>query len=633
MSEFTDADTASSQAAFSPPAPEELERLLPNYAITQLIAFGGMGAVYGGMQRGLDRPVAIKILPPDAGRDQESLDRFRTEAKAMARLTHPNIPAVYDFAVVEEFCVLVMELVEGPNVFTLIRDKALQPPHALEILAQVCDAVHFAHSRGIIHGDIKPGNMLINQDGVVKLADFGLARLMEHGDRASDSWTPMGTPEYAAPELYDKNATPDHRADIYSLGVVLHEMLTGSPPVGEFDLPAEALGLDPRVDDIIARCMEFNPAARYQSAQEVRALLREIIEGRNVPVRQPAKSAARRIFKAPRRNPAAARRRGPALPAAGPPTGAVGRKSQPAPQPVAEVRPGAGKAPAPGARKTPPRRRVKKVVVVESGAARGMSDDAKRNLLIGAAIVVIAVAGWLLFSRSTPPPPVEEADKSKPAGKTSLPDTPSEIIPSPPSTPSKTTAATETRTTPPPPEPKAPPPPVPKTEPKPADPAEAPTAAHAKIHELRITYRDEWQSKVESKVSDEMTRLSGLYRKALQGLEDKYLGSGDAAAVLAVRNEVQRFETTGEPARGETVSSNQEIAKFQQSLAAQIDKLRTGVKYDADQVKEKYLLALKTLEREMDDKGDAAGSKAADAEFQKAAALSDTSLRDYFNRE
>jgi serine/threonine protein kinase len=439
---------------------------------------------------------------------------------------------------------------------------------------------------------------------------------MELGDRGSESWTPMGTPEYAAPELYDKNASPDHRADIYSLGVVLHEMLTGTPPVGEFELPGEALGLDPRVDDIIVRCMEFKPEDRFQTAAEVRTLVREIIEQRNVPVRKPAKTAGKRIFKAPRRNPAAVRKHGPASqPIA---AAAASRKAAPVTRPEAR---GAVK---PGGRS---RGRVRKVVVVQGSGSQG-SADMQRNLLIGGALLVIAVAAFLIFSRSGKKDTPAEGGNSPGTGSQSSAGTEAGPAPVP------ITAGTETRSTPPPPEPKPPVKPDPKPE-TPSKTAEAtPTAAFAKLHELRITYRDEWNTRVESKFSEEFARLSSLYTRALQGLEDKYLGKGDAALVLTVRTESQRFEKTKEPARDADVSSNPELARIQQSLAAQVDRLRNGgLKYDADSVKEKYLLAIKALEREMDDKGDNAGSKAADAEFQKAATLKDSALRDYFNQE
>lgn len=283
---------------FVPPPPESLEHMLPQFSVERIIASGGMGAVYAGLQRDLDRPVAIKILPPDAARDGESIERFRTEAKAMARLTHTNIPAVFDFTVTNGFCVLVMELVDGSTVFQLIRDGQLPPRRALEVFAEICDAVAFAHSRSIVHGDIKPGNILVNTDGQAKLADFGLARLMEQQDRDSSSWTPMGTPEYAAPELYERNSTPDHRADIYSLGVVLHEMLTGSAPSGEFDLPASALQLDPRIDEIIARCMEPDPTQRFQSVQPIRTLTREILDAFHQSRQTTQKSAPRKVTRA-----------------------------------------------------------------------------------------------------------------------------------------------------------------------------------------------------------------------------------------------------------------------------------------------------------------------------------------------
>ncbi len=235
--------------SFLPPSPEEMAAMLPQYDISHLIAAGGMGAVYAGMQRALDRPVAIKILPPGAARDGESIDRFRTEAKAMARLIHPNIPAVYDFDVSAGYCYLAMEFIDGPNVHQLIARNELTPNLTFHLLAQVCDALHFAHQRGIVHGDIKPSNLLVTQEGTVKLADFGLAQLVEHGNRPADQYAPMGTPEYAAPELWQPGVVMDHRADLYSLGCVFFEMLTGAPPQGEFQLPAAALKLDPRVLD------------------------------------------------------------------------------------------------------------------------------------------------------------------------------------------------------------------------------------------------------------------------------------------------------------------------------------------------------------------------------------------------
>jgi hypothetical protein len=613
MSESPEADTSDAPVPFVPPTPEALEQLLPQYGISQLIAHGGMGAVYSGVQLDLDRPVAIKILPPDAARDKESIERFRTEAKAMARLTHPHIPAVYEFGVFQGFCVLVMELVEGPNVYSMIRQGELTPAQALEVLAQVCDAVQFAHSRGIVHGDIKPGNILINQDGMVKLADFGLARLVGHGDRDSESWTPMGTPEYAAPELYDKNAVPDHRADIYSLGVVLHEMLTWAPPVGEFDLPGEGLGLDPRVDEVIARCMELVPENRYQTAAEVRTLLREIIEGRNVPARGPAKAPTKRIFRATRKVPLGAKRK------PGSQKIAPGTQKKLGPGPPTKSRPAAVKS--------LPGKRVKKIVVMDgAGARRRIPENAKRNMLIGAAVLVVGIAVWLMTRKAdTPVGPLPDDGKKATVQKDPLPNETTEIVPTP--------APPAPEPLPPPPVTNPPPKPDPKPEPRPEPAPVAPTKAYAKIHELRMTYRDEWNSRVEDKLNDAMSRLSGLYSKALQALEDEYLGKGDAASVLAVRTEAERFENSREPVKPDAISKNPKIASRQQALNTEVQKLRAGLKYDSDSVRERYLLALRELEKKMDEADDKAGSKAVADEFQKATGLADSDLRNYFNAE
>lgn len=599
------------EAPFIPPPPEELARLLPSYEVTQLLALGGMGAVYRGVQRDLERPVAIKVLPPDAVRDSESIDRFRTEAKAMARLTHPHIPAVYDFAVVEGFGVLVMELIEGPNVYALIRQKLLTPPRAFQVLAEVSDAVQFAHSRGVIHGDIKPGNIMLDTDGRVKLADFGLARLMVHGDRNADSWTPMGTPEYAAPELYDKNAAPDHRADIYSLGVVLHEMLTGAPPVGEFDLPGAAMGLDPRVDEVIARCMELQPAARYQSAAEVRAVLLEIIEGRNVPVPEPAKSATRRISRPGRRVPPGAKR----------------RVSQQMPPPATQQRLASGPptvARASGPATVAPRRR--RVVVMEGGRparSSGLNAEMQRNLLILAAIAVVGFAAFLIFTGGAPKPADEPKEPAAVAETGPKPPAPQESVFFPDAPSSATPPRAEPR-----PDPK----PDPRPPVNPVEPDPPLSKVYAQLHEMKIAWRDEWNKKVEAPVSTAMTSITTQYKDALTKLENEVMLKGDAASTLAVRGELARFEKEKTGVKSDAIATFAPLGNLQKALTARLEKVRAEVKYDADQVKEKYLLALQELERRMDSDNDKAGGKIAGEEFSKVTALGDTALRDYFNK-
>jgi hypothetical protein len=610
MSEVSASADRTGEAHFVPPQPEELARLLPSYEVSHLLALGGMGAVYSGVQRDLERRVAIKVLPPDAVRDNESIDRFRTEAKAMARLTHPHIPAVYDFAVVEGFGVLVMELVEGPNVYALIHQKQLPPERALQILAEVCDAVQFAHSRGVIHGDIKPGNIMLDTDGRVKLADFGLARLMAQEDRNAETWTPMGTPEYAAPELYDKNTSPDHRADIYSLGVVLHEMLTGAPPVGEFDLPGAAMGLDPRVDEVIARCMELQPENRFQSAAEVRAVLAEVIEHRNVPVPEPAKSATRRIVRPGRKVPAGAKR----------------RNSQPKLPPVTQVKLAPG--PATVVRGSGPPtvapavRRRRKVVVVEGARSRGSGGEhLTRNILIATAALSVIAALWFILTRGGGT--ATDADRKRTGETKPLQPalTPPEPAPEPPASlaqndPPRPVARPEPRV-------------EPKEEPKPPPPP--PSKVHARLHEMKVSWRDEWNSKVEAKVTAEMAGVSTQYAEALRKLEDELLAKADAASVLAVREEAKRFEKERTGLKPEAVSSITPLATLQNALTARLEKLRAAVKYDADLVKEKYMNALQELERRMDDDDDAAGSKIAADEFSRVAPLTDTALRDYFN--
>ena len=276
--------------------------MLPQYEISHLIAAGGMGAVYAGTQRALDRPIAIKILPPDAAKDGESIGRFRTEARAMARLSHPNIPTVFDFDVSAGYCYLAMEYIDGCNVHQLITRGELTPALTYKLLAQVCEALHFAHEHGIVHGDIKPSNLMVTHDGTVKLADFGLAQLMDPGNRQDDTFTPMGTPEYAAPELWEPGVVMDHRADLYSLGCVFYEMLTGAPPEGQFQLPAASLKLDARVDTIITRCMQRKPDLRYQSAAEIK----QAFEALAHPAQGTAKPVVRVSQPPGRRPPSAA---------------------------------------------------------------------------------------------------------------------------------------------------------------------------------------------------------------------------------------------------------------------------------------------------------------------------------------
>ncbi|MDZ4403462.1 protein kinase [Prosthecobacter sp.] len=267
---------------WQPPSVEELQVLLPQYEITKLLGRGGMGAVYQGRQLNLDRAVAIKILPPGLDEvDDSYAERFKNEARAMARLNHPGIVAVHDSGEAADGTLyIVMEYVEGTDVSRMVaRQGRLPAEHALAITAHVCDALQYAHERGIIHRDIKPANIMLGYDGVVKVADFGLAKINQGGESGlTRSGTAMGTLHYMAPETLTLGAAVDHRADLYAVGVMLFQMLTGSLPQGMFEMPSEQVpGTDPRFDAIIIKALRNDRDLRYQSAEALRADLDAIL--------------------------------------------------------------------------------------------------------------------------------------------------------------------------------------------------------------------------------------------------------------------------------------------------------------------------------------------------------------------
>ena len=279
-----DAMAASATMAhgFSAPGVEELNRLLRGYEALEFIGAGGMGAVYKALQIQLDRIVALKLLPVAAGvGDPEFAERFQREACAMARLNHPNIVAVHDFGeTTDGRFFLVMEFVEGTDLHTLIRDGRMTPEQALAIIPQICEGLQNAHSKGIIHRDIKPANILINTQGTVKITDFGLAKIL--GDDWSGMYTltrderTMGTPDYMAPEQAVHHGEVDHRADIYSLGVVFYELLTGQLPKGVFDPPSQKVRIDVRLDEIVLRAMRSEPEQRFQRVSEIKTRIEEV---------------------------------------------------------------------------------------------------------------------------------------------------------------------------------------------------------------------------------------------------------------------------------------------------------------------------------------------------------------------
>lgn len=256
------------------PLPEELTKLLPggNYHVESFLGQGGMGAVYKGIQVRLKRPVAIKIMRRDMGKDYDFEARFEREAQAMAKLNHPNIVSVIDFGEAgPDYLYIVMELIDGADLMDVIRGGQMTQEMALSLLPQICDALQFAHDHGIVHRDIKPSNIMLTRDGRVKMCDFGLAKRYDvQSSFRTQTGTGMGTPDYAAPEQFDPKANIDHRADIYALGVMIYQMITGQLPRGVWKPPSQRASIAPQWDSIVSRAMQSDPSDRYQQASEMK---------------------------------------------------------------------------------------------------------------------------------------------------------------------------------------------------------------------------------------------------------------------------------------------------------------------------------------------------------------------------
>ena len=279
-------DAAGTKVLQPPPSPAEIARHFPQLEILECLGRGGMGVVYKARQPRLERLVALKILAPEKERDPKFAERFTREAKALARLNHPNIVTVYDFGEANGFYYLMMEYVDGASLRQLLRAGKTTPEEALTIVPPICEALQYAHQQGIVHRDIKPENILLDKQGRVKIADFGIAKLLGP-DRRPEPLTAdqqvMGTPHYMAPEQVEKPATVDHRADIYSLGVVFYEMLTGELPLGKFQPPSKRVQVDVRLDEVVLHALEKEPDRRYQQASEVKTDLDAITAGRSAP--------------------------------------------------------------------------------------------------------------------------------------------------------------------------------------------------------------------------------------------------------------------------------------------------------------------------------------------------------------
>jgi tRNA A-37 threonylcarbamoyl transferase component Bud32 len=251
----------------------------PQLEILELIGRGGMGFVFKARQPHLDRYVALKLLPDKLASDPQFAERFNREGRFLAKLNHPNIVSIFDFGQAGGFYFLLMEYVDGVNLRQAMQAGRFSPAEALAIVPRICEALQYAHEQGVLHRDIKPENILLDAKGRVKIADFGIAKLVGEDAQAfhlTGTGAALGTPHYMAPEQFEKPSQVDHRADIYSLGVVFYEMLTGELPIGRFKPPSERTPLDQRVDEIVMRALEKERELRQKNAGEFKTQVEQV---------------------------------------------------------------------------------------------------------------------------------------------------------------------------------------------------------------------------------------------------------------------------------------------------------------------------------------------------------------------
>jgi serine/threonine protein kinase len=286
QTEGPDAGPSGAKAVPPPLQPAEIAALFPQLEIIEYVGRGGMGVVYKARQPRLNRLVALKILAREREQNERFAERFTREAQVLARLNHPNIVAVYDFGEAGGYYYLLMEFVDGLSLRQLLQTEKMNAEQALTIVPKICEALQYAHEQGVVHRDIKPENILLDKQGRLKIADFGIAKMV--GAEARDHTLTgakdiVGTPHYMAPEQIEKPLEVDHRADIYSLGVVFYEMLTGELPLGKFAAPSRRVQMDVRLDEVVLRTLEKEPALRYQQAGQLKTAVETISSGAPTP--------------------------------------------------------------------------------------------------------------------------------------------------------------------------------------------------------------------------------------------------------------------------------------------------------------------------------------------------------------
>lgn len=524
---------------WQPPEPEELQRMLPQFVVERLVGRGGMGAVYKGIQSSLDRPVAIKVLPPAIEeQDAAFAERFKNEARLMGRLNHPAIVSVYDFGRTPEGQLyFVMEFVDGTDVQRMIaREGRMPPEHALAVTAHLCDALGYAHKQGIVHRDIKPSNVLIDMEGRVKVADFGLAKLTGGGSTLNAGLTQtgvaMGTPDYVAPEVFTNGGEVDGRADLYAVGVMLYQMLTGDIPRGMFKMPSQKFqSIDPRFDGIVRRALEHDREERYQSSHELRRDL-DVILTTPLAVAGQESSAA--------------------LPKQRPP------EAQNTPTPGRTVVTGSRNAVSTLPRHNGP------VFEPEDGPVERRPSSSLPYAI--AVVLLLGVGGWFIMKQNAPAPDaVARPNSPAPPATPSAGSTPSQPAttgrPAPPSTgpaftpqtPPTGTASTPERVPTPsrpgtapstPPSPPATPAPAvtPAPDPNSGSPGTAP-GIETQLATLESQFQGAFEREVNASHAEQVAALGASYLTALDRALAEATKNGRLDEAIALRDEKKRFMT------------------------------------------------------------------------------------------
>ena len=246
---------------------EELDSHLPAYDRIELLAHGGMGAVYKARQTSLNRPVAIKTLTHACSFSIQFRKIFKQEAQVMAKLNHPSIASIYDYGEINGILYIVMQFIEGQSLFEICNGQEVEHQEAAELITNIAKALDKPHQAGILHRDIKPANIIIDEHAVPVLIDFGLAHHTEESTIHGGSI--FGSDYYTAPEITTPPYQADLRSDLFALGVLFYELLTGSVPHQPYIAPSEVAQVDQRYDSLIKGLLSISPDNRPASAQEL----------------------------------------------------------------------------------------------------------------------------------------------------------------------------------------------------------------------------------------------------------------------------------------------------------------------------------------------------------------------------